>query len=167
MASGKWEGQHRPYTRAMANEREPLAMPALLQTLADDLARVRALLAGQDEAGFAQRPPNDHWSIVENVEHLVFTGLGHLSGHVPELRDWGRFGLEVVPPPPKFTKQVRLRDGGSIDALLDAWRAGLEFALPRLLEQDSPEVRHHLSRHIRHQRQHITEVGRLLKRLPA
>jgi hypothetical protein len=128
---------------------------------------VKQAVHGKDAALLSRRPPNDHWSVVENVQHLVFTGLGHLGAHVAELQDWGRFGLEVVPPPPKFSKQVRLRDGGSIDALLDAWQAVLEFAAPRLLARDSPELRHHLSRHIRHQRQHIQEIGRLLKRLPA
>jgi hypothetical protein len=142
-------------------------LPGLLDTLAGDPAGLRAMLHGKDAVLLSRRPPNYHWSVVENVKHLVFTGLGHMGQYVPELQDWGRFGLEVVPPPPKFSKQVRLRDGGSIEALLDAWQAVLEFAAPRLLARDSPELRHHLSRHIRHQRQHIQEIGRLLKRLPA
>lgn len=52
-----------------------------------------------------------------------------------------------------------------MEELLAAWRAGHEVYVPALLAQDTPEVRHRVVRHVRHQEQHITEIERLLRRM--
>ncbi len=142
---------------AMTPDR-PIA--AIVGDLETELWRLRGLLAGRDEASLAGRPPSGKWSVLENVQHLTLTGLAHF---VPDPRVWSVFGLVQVEP--RSAKQLRLAAGGSIDDLLAAWHAGHEVIVARLLEQDTPAVRHHVSRHIRHQVQHIDEIGRLLSRM--
>jgi hypothetical protein len=135
----------------------------LLAELESEHERLRVMLAGTDAALLARRPPSGRWSILENVQHLVFTGNGHLGNFVPERRDWSSLGFEQVEP--WAEKQLRLRAGGSMDELLAAWRAGYESYVPALLAQDTPDVRHRVVRHTRHQTQHITEIERLLRRM--
>jgi hypothetical protein len=134
---------------------------ALLAQLEAEYARLREMLAGKDPALLAQRPPSGKWSVQENLQHLVLTGLAHLAHFVPEQRDWSKFGLVQVEP--RSAKQLRLAGGGSLEDLLAAWRTGHAVLAARLFEQDTPEVRHHVGRHIRHQQQHIQEIARLLK----
>ena len=135
----------------------------LLSTLEGELQRLRDMLAGRDPALLAQRPPNGKWSVLENLQHLTLTGLAHFTRFMPDHRDWSAFGLVQVEP--RSEKQLRLAAGGSIGDLLAAWRAGHEVIVARLLRYDTPAVRHHVTRHIRHQVQHITTIERLLKRM--
>ncbi len=136
---------------------------SLLAQLEAEYARLREMLAGKDPALLAERPPSGKWSVLENLQHLVLTGLAHFTRLLPDHRDWSAFGLAQVEP--RSAKQLRLAAGGSIDDLLAAWQRGHEVIVLRLLARDTPEVRHHLGRHIRHQQQHIREIARLLKRL--
>ena len=136
---------------------------AILADLEAELARLREMLAGRDEASFAVRPPNGKWSVLENLQHLTLTGLAHFTHFMPDHRDWSAFGLVKVEP--RSEKQLRLAAGGSIDDLLAAWRKGHEVIVARVLRHDTPEVRHHVTRHTRHQAQHIDEIGKLLRRL--
>jgi DNA-binding GntR family transcriptional regulator len=143
---------------AMTPDRPIAALVAELET---ELARLREMLVGRDEAALAVRPPSGKWSVLENLQHLTLTGLAHFSRFMPDHRDWSAFGLVQVEP--RSEKQLRLAAGGSIDDLLAAWRAGHDVIVARLLRHDTPAVWHHVTRHIRHQRQHIKEIERLLR----
>lgn len=136
---------------------------AILAELETELARLREMLAGRDEAALAVRPTSGKWSVLENLQHLTLTGLAHFAHFMPDHRDWSMLGLVQVEP--RSEKQLRLAAGGSIDDLLAAWRAGHEVIVARLLGHDRPAVRHHVTSHIRHQQQHIATIERLLKRM--
>jgi hypothetical protein len=138
-------------------------MRGILAELEGELQRLGDMLAGRDEAMLAERPASGKWSVLENLQHLTLTGLAHFTRFMPDHRDWSAFGLVKVEP--RSAKQLRLAAGGSIDDLLAAWRAGHAVIVPRLLAHDTPEVRHHVTRHTRHQVQHIDEIGRLLRRM--
>jgi hypothetical protein len=134
---------------------------SLLARLDAERERLRGLLEGNDIAVLARRPPSGKWSILENVQHLLFAEREHLGRRVAREQDWSEFGLVEVLP----RKQKRLRldnaDGGFADKLLDAWMVAHAALAPRLAEMDSPEFRHRLARHITHQRTHIKEIERL------
>jgi hypothetical protein len=135
----------------------------LLAGLDAEQWRLRRLLEGLDAASLAQRPPSGKWSILENVQHLVFAEWAHLGQFTPVPHNWAEYGLVEVLP--RNLKQLRLDStgDGSMDGLVDAWLASHASLVPHLAERDSPEFRRHLSRHITHQRTHIKEVERLLR----
>jgi DNA-binding GntR family transcriptional regulator len=139
-----------------------VTVTAMLAQLGAEQRRLRDLLAGQDEALLAERPPSGKWSVLENVRHLLFAEQAHL----------GRFGQEWSSL--GFTPQTMLHakklhtDGTAptVAAVMAAWEAVHATTRAALAEQDTDEVRHRVVRHLKHQRRHITVIERLLRQQP-
>ena len=137
---------------------------ALLDQLDAEWTRLREALAGKDEALLAQRPPSGKWSVRENVRHLVFAELAHLTGLVPGRdQDWRAASL----PPHNLRVNMREKMVGtaaaSVREALEVWQPLHVTIRAALAEQDTGEVRYRLGRHIKHQQQHVDEVARLLR----
>jgi len=137
----------------------------LLARIREEQQRLRALLAGKDEAFLAQRPPTGKWSVLENVRHLLFAEHAHL-GRVTS----GRVRFDTPNLPPQDVKEVRRQrmvgtETTRLGELLAAW-ASLHERTNVLDGTDTDEARRALFRNLRHLRAHVGVIERLLRAHP-
>lgn len=136
---------------------------SLLLQIDEEQRRLRELLSGKDDALLAQRPPNGRWSVLENLRHLVFTEQGHLGLVSSGAQSWSAMGL----PPgglqarPEFEAMAASKPS-SVKEVLDAWQV-IHKDAAALAKQDTDEVRKSLSTNLRHLRNHITVIQRLIR----
>ncbi len=127
----------------------------LLASIDEEQYRLRQLLSGRNESLLAQRPPNGDWSVLENVRHLLFS-------HMTLLRD---SGLESSPVARAGPGLPDYKLGGtpdsSVEEVLEMWHSAHIRALA-LAAQDTEMVRWMLAVVLRHLRNHITVIERLI-----
>ena len=136
---------------------------ALLDSIDEEQLRLRELLSARDDSRLAIRPANGKWSVVENLRHLLFAEQAHLGPFISGGRQWSTLGLA----PPGL--QARLQSQGvgttptsSVDEILDAWQAAHSSA-KEILEADPEQARKALDKNLRHLRNHIKVIERLLR----
>ena len=137
--------------------------PDLLAAIEAEQARLRDLLAGRDDTALAQRPPNGNWSVLENVQHLLFTEQGHLMDFVPDRPAWSPFAMR--PASARMRQKLKMDEGTDppgIEPLLDEWQRVRRSMLP-FLEGDSPGLRRALGVNLRHLRGHIAIIEKILR----
>jgi hypothetical protein len=128
----------------------------LLASIDEEQLRLSRLLSDRDASLLAQRPPNGDWSVLENVRHLLFS-------HGTLLRE---AGLESSPrtnarPGSPDYKLGATRES-SIEEVLELWRS--EQSRARSLGgRDTELVRWGLAVILRHIRNHITVIERILR----
>ena len=137
----------------------------LLARIREEQQRLRALLAGKDEAFLAQRPPTGKWSVRENVRHLLFAEHAHL-GRVTS----GRVRFDTPNLPPQDVKEVRRQrmvgtETTSLAELLAAW-ATLHERASALAGDDTAPARRAPFVNLRHLRAHLAVIERLLRAHP-
>lgn len=135
----------------------------LLACIDAEQLRLREIVSGRDGAMLAARPPNDAWSVVENLRHLLFAEQLHFGRFLPGGPSWSRLGL----PPHGMQRQERLRVVGSsptsnASEVLEAWEAVHDLTR-ELVRQDTTEMRKALEGNLRHLRAHIKVIERLLR----
>ena len=138
-------------------------MSDLLAELDSERERIRAAIAGRDEAELAARPANGAWSVVENLRHLLFAEQAHLGRFAPQLPEFDALGL----PPPGMMGNKRVGRAGtkqSQDAseVFRAWDAA-HGDLRGSLTTDDPRFETALSKHLKHLRLHAGIIERLLR----
>jgi hypothetical protein len=128
----------------------------LLASIDEEQDRLRRLLSGRDESLLRQRPPNGDWSVLENVRHLLFS-------HGTLLRD---AGLESGPRANARPGAPDYKLGGtsesSVAEVLEAWHSAHVRSLA-LADRDTEVVRWGLAVILRHVRNHISVIERLLR----
>lgn len=137
----------------------------LLAHIGEEQERLRALLAGKDEAFLAQRPPSGRWSVVENVRHLLFAEHAHFGRVLP---GGVRFDTPGLPPQPvKDVRRQRMvgTEATGLAELLAAW-AALHERASALAGEDTGPARRALFVNLRHLRAHVAVIERLLRTHP-
>lgn len=126
-------------------------------------ARLKALLRAQDARGLAQQPLSGDWSIIENVRHLLFAEQAHLRRFVPNGAGWSPVGLSSFTRPE--IRAVGTKPTKDLETVLAAWDGAhrpIRAALKR--HPDAAATRLALERHLKHLNNHITGIGRMLRR---
>ncbi len=122
---------------------------------------LRELLAG-DDPRFAERPPNGKWSVIENLQHLLFAEQAHFLRYLENPPPWSPLALA----PTGMQSQKRLAGLGQPTAsareVLDAW-AEVHESTKTLASSDSPQLLNRLERHVRHLNAHVKVIERLLR----
>jgi hypothetical protein len=139
--------------RALAASHTPAE---LLASIDEEQDRLFRLLSGKDESLLAQRPANGDWSVLENVRHLLFS-------HGTLLRD---AGLESGPRANARPGAPDYKLGGtsesSVEEILEMWQSAQSRAQV-MAGRDTELVRWALAVVLRHVRNHITVIERLLR----
>jgi hypothetical protein len=123
-------------------------------------ARVRRLLRGKAADMLSRRPPNGAWSIVENVQHLLFAEQLHLGRFVPGLAfsPLGMTGMKA-----RRFAAVGTRAPRDIDEVFAEWDAAHRAIRKALRAADREAIEVALWRNHRHLRIHINLIERLLR----
>ena len=132
----------------------------LMATIDSERLRLRELLAGRDEAKLATRPPNGNWSVLENLQHLLFAGQG-LGRYTPEGVQLSPLGLANEGLMRKFPVVGTVRPATS-EEVFAAWDDSHRL-LAQLASEDTPRVRAALAKNLRHLRNHIAVIERQLR----
>jgi hypothetical protein len=124
-------------------------------------ARLRALLADATDGQVRWQPqPEGRWTMLQNLRHLVMAEFAHLWLLAGQPR-WQDLGLPATMPwlrPSKFVGT----DDSTLSEVFGAWSVVHSRMVVAQLRESEPALRQ-LSAHLRHQRQHEAEIGRLLR----
>lgn len=126
---------------------------------------LRAVLADGDEAGMAMRPPNGKWSVLENVRHLLFAEEAHLGQFHAVRRPWSPLGY--TPEGMLASKRMEPQDGASaptVAAVMEEWAQVRAVTDRDLADRVEAEVQRMLVVNLRHLRQHVGTIERLVGR---
>lgn len=143
---------------------EELDPPALLAAIDAERERLRALLAGRDEAALAERPPNGKWSVVENVRHLLFAEQLHLGRYLPGGRVLNPLGWPTAGMRGENGSVARVpwAERASLDDVFGAWQATHE-SVCNALADDPNRAAKQLAGNLHHLQVHIRVIERLLR----
>jgi DinB superfamily len=134
----------------------------MLAAIDAEQLRLREILSGKDESMMAARPANGNWSVIENLRHLLFAEQGHIGSVLPGgVTQWSPLGLA----PRGLQKRFPMMDPAAtpkVADVLEAWQAAHASA-GALAKVDTPEVRKALWVNLRHLRNHIKVIERLLR----
>lgn len=124
-------------------------------------AYLRDLLS-DDDPGYAKRPPTGKWSVVENLQHLLFAEQAHFRRYLENPPPWSLYAL----PPTGMQSQKQFRPlaqpASSAREVLKAW-AEVHQSTKTLAGNDSPQLLNRLERHVKHLNAHVTIIERLLR----
>jgi hypothetical protein len=124
-------------------------------------ARLRALLADATETQVRWQPPREgRWTVLQNLRHLVMAEFAHLWHLAGEPR-WHDLGLPATMPWLRRSKFVGT-DESTLSEVFEAWSV-VHARMVTAQLRDSEAALRQLSGHLRHQRQHEAEIGRLLR----
>ena len=135
--------------------------PALLAAIDSERLRLRELLAGRDETKLATRPPNGSWSVLENLQHLLFAGQG-LGRYTPHGVQLSPLGLANDGLMRKFPVLGTVQPTISAEVFA-AWDDSHRL-VAQLDSLDTPPVRTALAKNLRHLRNHLAVIERQLRR---
>jgi hypothetical protein len=135
-----------------------------LARIEEEQAGLRAALSGWDASVLAIRPPNGHWSVLEHVRHLLFAEQLHLGPFGAKPVVWSPFGFtpETMRRQRKLPPLEEDPSAFSVPEVLAAWQA-VHAELRGSLQEDTPQLRDRLARHLRHLRAHIDVIKKLLR----
>ena len=122
---------------------------------------LRDLLSDNDPR-YALRPPSGKWSVIENLQHLVFAEQAHFRRYLENPPPWNPYAL----PPTGMQSQQRLRGLGQsprdASEVLGAW-AEIHQSTRTLAHLDTPQFLNRLERHVKHLNTHVKVIERLLR----
>lgn len=138
----------------------------LLAELEAEQARLRDLVAGKETALLAAKPrrvSHGTWSVLEQLQHLLFAEQLHLGRFVPGGIAWHPFGA----PPDGMRRQARFSMLGqtpptSAQEVLAAWAEIHDATRPFVAEGGAPVLKA-LEGNLRHLRNHVRVIERLLR----
>ncbi len=127
------------------------------------MKRLQSLLDAADQERLERPAPNGKWSVHENVRHLLFAENAHLGRFAQKPLAFSPLGL----PPRGLQREARLQALGTVQAttieVFAEW-AALHASLREHLLADTEPVRKALDVNVRHLRNHVTAIERLLRR---
>ncbi len=125
-------------------------------------ARLRRLLRAKDASVLNRRPPNDDWSIIENVRHLLFAEQLHLGGYMRDKVEWSPLGMTGMTAK-KFAGVGKSRTA-DVEEVFFEWDGFHRRIRTAMKSAAGPDVEKALWRNHRHLRIHIDVIERLLRR---
>lgn len=157
--------------RAVEQHEEPVrpalllldeAATGLLERIEAEREGLGAVLGRVPPATVARRPLARAWSVLENVQHLLFAEQLHLGQSVSKDAAWSPLGFTPATmramrklPPVEGDGAPRLAD------VLDAWDRVHQETVQQLSDLPVESLHRALERYLRHLRAHITVIERL------
>lgn len=118
-------------------------------------------LLADDDPLYAERPPSGKWSLIENLQHLIFAEQAHFRRYLERPPTWNQHAL----PPTGMQSQKRYEGLGkpanSAREVMSAW-ANVHESTKTLANLDSPPFLNRLERHVKHLNTHVKVIERLL-----
>jgi hypothetical protein len=100
--------------------------------------------------------------VLENLRHMLFAEQAHLGMFLPGGRQWSPVGY--TPQMMLAVKRMATEDSApSVASVLAGWESVHAATRAALRNYDIERVRDHLRGHIKHQRQHVLTIERLLR----
>jgi hypothetical protein len=126
--------------------------------------RLRTVLRGKEREVIERRPPNDDWSIVEHVRHLLFAEQLHLGRFQRVGFAWSPIGLGGHAG--RNLSEVGQKPTTDVVEVLAEWDA-IHAATREAVTTAAGDIERALWRNHRHLRTHIQVIEKLLRRWDA